>query len=46
MSLGVIDADPSVAMAWLTGSKLNSTQTRQEVENVVNELERAVAFHG
>jgi CO dehydrogenase maturation factor len=44
--LGVIDADPSVAMAWLTGSKLNSTQTRQEVENVVNELERAVAFHG
>ena len=40
--LGVIHADPSIAMAWLTGSTLTSNKAQREVQAVVGELERAV----
>jgi CO dehydrogenase maturation factor len=39
---GVIHADPAIAMAWLTGSKLDSEIARHEVQNVICELERVV----
>jgi CO dehydrogenase maturation factor len=40
--LGVIHADPAIAMAWLTGSMLDSAQAQREIQAVVGELERAV----
>jgi CO dehydrogenase maturation factor len=40
--LGVIYADPAIAMAWLTGSALTSDQAQREIQMVVDELERAV----
>jgi CO dehydrogenase maturation factor len=41
-ALGVIRADPAIAMAWLTGSTLESKQALPEVQAVIDELERAV----
>jgi CO dehydrogenase maturation factor len=40
--LGVIHADPAIAMAWLTGSALTSDQAQRETQTVVGELERVV----
>lgn len=40
--LGVIHADPAIAMAWLTGSALTSDQAQREIQAVVGELERVV----
>lgn len=40
--LGVIHADPAVAMAWLTGAALTSDQAQRETQAVVTELERVV----
>ncbi len=40
--LGVIYADPTIAMAWLTGSTLDSDQAQRETQAVVRELERVV----
>ena len=40
--LGVIHADPAIAMAWLTGSTLKSDQAKCEIQTVVGRLERAV----
>jgi CO dehydrogenase maturation factor len=40
--LGIIYADAAIAMSWLTGSRLESQQARQEVRTIVDELERAV----
>jgi CO dehydrogenase nickel-insertion accessory protein CooC1 len=45
-ALGVIRADPAIAMAWLTGSTLESKQALPEVQAVIDELERAVVYHG
>jgi CO dehydrogenase maturation factor len=40
--LGIIHADPAIAMAWLTGSTLESAPAQREVQMVVNKLEHAV----
>jgi CO dehydrogenase maturation factor len=40
--LGVIHADPAIAMAWLTGSTLESDQAQREILRVVDKLERVV----
>jgi CO dehydrogenase maturation factor len=40
--LGVIHADPAIAMAWLTGSTLKSDQAQREIQAVVDKLEHAV----
>jgi CO dehydrogenase maturation factor len=40
--LGVIHADPAIAMAWLTGAALTSDQAQRETQAVVRELERVV----
>ncbi len=44
--LGVIHADPAIAMAWLTGSTLESEQAHLEVQTVIKAFERAVVHHG
>jgi CO dehydrogenase maturation factor len=40
--LGVIHADPAIAMAWLTGSTLESDRAQREIQDVVDKLEHAV----
>jgi CO dehydrogenase maturation factor len=40
--LGVVHADPAIAMAWLTGSAVDSKQAQREIQTVENKLERAV----
>jgi CO dehydrogenase maturation factor len=40
--LGVIHTDPAIAMAWLTGSTLESDQAQREILRVVDKLERVV----
>ncbi|MBN1451574.1 MAG: P-loop NTPase [Anaerolineales bacterium] len=40
--LGVFRADPTIAMAWLTGSPIDGDQAQDEIQTVVHELERAV----
>jgi CO dehydrogenase nickel-insertion accessory protein CooC1 len=40
--LGVIHADPAIAMAWLTGSALTSDQAQREIQMMVDKLEHAV----
>jgi CO dehydrogenase maturation factor len=40
--LGVIHANPAIAMAWLTGSALTSDQAQREIQMVVDKLEYAV----
>lgn len=44
-ALGVIHADPAIAMAWLTGSKLESERARHEIQVIVNKLEHSVVHH-
>ena len=45
-ALGVIHADPAIAMAWLTGSRLESELAHHEVQAVIDEFKRAVVHHG
>ncbi len=40
--LGVIHADPAIALAWLTGSVLTGDQAQRETQAIVAELERVV----
>lgn len=44
-ALGVIHADPAIAMAWLTGSKLESERARHEIQVIVNKLEHSVVHY-
>src|SRR5690606_6770510 len=40
--LGIIHADPAIAMAWLTGSTLESKPANDEIQKVIKNLEQAV----
>jgi len=44
-ALGVIHTDPAIAMAWLTGSALDSEPAYREIQSVIDELERSVVRH-
>lgn len=39
--IGVIHEEPSIAMAWLTGTPLDTAATKKDVESIVRELEAA-----
>ena len=37
--IGVIHEDSSIAMSWLRGTSLDATKTKQDTENIIEELE-------
>ena len=43
--LGTIHTDSIIAMAWLTGSTIQSQQAQQEMQQAVDEFEQVVAHH-
>lgn len=44
--LGVLHADPAIAMAWLIGATLYSEQARHEIQTVIDGLARSAVQHG
>ena len=41
MAVGVIHRDPSISRSWLRGAPLDPSTTRNDLEQVVEELEAA-----